>query len=32
MLGHASVQTTEIYTHLDREHVLSLHRVYHPRA
>jgi integrase/recombinase XerD len=32
MLGHASVQTTEIYTHLDREHVLALHRIYHPRA
>lgn len=32
MLGHASVQTTEIYTHLDREHVLALHRLYHPRA
>jgi integrase/recombinase XerD len=32
LLGHASVQTTEIYTHLDTEHVLSLHRLYHPRA
>jgi len=32
MLGHASVQTTEIYTHLDHEHVLALHRLYHPRA
>jgi integrase/recombinase XerD len=32
MLGHASVQTTEIYTHLDREHVLALHRLHHPRA
>jgi integrase/recombinase XerD len=32
MLGHASVQTTEIYTHLDREHVLGLHRLHHPRA
>jgi integrase/recombinase XerD len=32
MLGHASVATTEVYTHLDPEHVLSLHRIYHPRA
>lgn len=32
MLGHASVATTEVYTHLDSEHVLALHRVYHPRA
>jgi integrase/recombinase XerD len=32
MLGHASIATTEIYTHLDSEHVLSLHRLYHPRA
>ena len=32
MLGHASLRTTEIYTHLDAEHVQSLHRLYHPRA
>ena len=32
MLGHASIATTEVYTHLDREHVLSLHRLYHPRG
>ncbi len=32
MLGHASIATTELYTHLDAEHVLSLHRLYHPRA
>ncbi len=32
MLGHASVQTTEIYAHLDAEHVHALHRLYHPRA
>jgi integrase/recombinase XerD len=32
MLGHASLSTTEIYTHLDREHVLALHRLHHPRA
>lgn len=32
MLGHASIQTTEVYTHLDVDEVLSLHRLYHPRA
>ncbi len=32
MLGHASIRTTEIYAHLDAEHVQSLHRLYHPRA
>ena len=32
MLGHASIATTEVYTHLDREHVAGLHRLYHPRA
>jgi integrase/recombinase XerD len=32
MLGHASVSTTEIYTHLDVEHIRSLHRLYHPRG
>jgi integrase/recombinase XerD len=32
MLGHASIQTTEVYTHLDAETLASLHRLYHPRA
>jgi integrase/recombinase XerD len=32
LLGHASIKTTEVYTHLDTEHVTSLHRLYHPRA
>ncbi len=32
MLGHASIGTTEVYTHLDGEHVIGLHRLYHPRA
>jgi len=32
MLGHASIATTEVYTHVDTEHVTSLHRLYHPRA
>ena len=32
MLGHASIRTTEVYTHLDSEHVRGLHRLYHPRG
>ena len=32
MLGHASIKTTEVYTHLDGEHVRSLHRLHHPRG
>lgn len=32
MLGHASIRTTEIYTHLDTEHVQTIHRMHHPRG
>jgi integrase/recombinase XerD len=32
MLGHASIKTTEVYTHLDAEALTALHRHYHPRA
>jgi len=32
MLGHASIRTTEVYTHLDAGYVRSVHRLYHPRA
>jgi integrase/recombinase XerD len=32
MLGHADVATTEIYTHVSREHVRRAHRAAHPRA
>jgi len=32
MLGHASVATTEIYTHVSRDHVRNAHRRAHPRA
>jgi integrase/recombinase XerD len=32
MLGHASIRTTEVYTHLDAEHIAGVHRLYHPRG
>ncbi|MBK8497925.1 MAG: tyrosine recombinase XerD [Flavobacteriales bacterium] len=32
MLGHASITTTEIYTHLDREYLRSNIMRFHPRA
>jgi integrase/recombinase XerD len=32
LLGHASVSTTAIYTHLDRGYLREVHRSFHPRA
>ncbi len=32
LLGHASVTTTAIYTHLDRGYLREVHRQFHPRA
>ena len=31
MLGHADISTTEIYTRVDRDYVITEHRKYHPR-
>jgi integrase/recombinase XerD len=32
MLGHASLATTQIYTHVDRRRLADIHRRFHPRA
>ena len=32
MLGHASIVTTQIYTHLDKSHLKEIHKQFHPRG
>src|SRR5881394_2303466 len=32
MLGHADLATTQLYTHVDRDYLRTVHKSFHPRA
>jgi integrase/recombinase XerD len=32
LLGHASIRTTQLYTHVDRDRLKAIHRKFHPKG
>jgi integrase/recombinase XerD len=32
LLGHATIRTTQLYTHVDRERLRAIHKEFHPRG